>query len=317
MRIVFLGTPAFAAASLQAMLDAGFNVVAVITAPDKPAGRGRQLQVSAVKELAVERGLPVLQPVNLKDQFFLDELRKYEPDLGIVVAFRMLPESVWNLPPLGTYNLHASLLPKYRGAAPINWAIIKGEKKTGVTIFKLKHEIDSGNIFQQKEVIIDDEMTAGILHDKLRDEGAKLLVNSIRMLEEYKHRGEEPPFQTQDETEVTHAPKIFRDDCRLNWSWSAGDLHNKVRGLSPIPGAFTMLRVSGKSMMLKILRTRILEEVSEHTNGSLIAAGDGTLTVKCGKGSLQLLEVQLEGRRRMEAGEFCRGFRQGELEGVE
>ena len=246
-RIVFMGTPEFAVASLDALVNEGFNIVGVVTAPDKPAGRGMKVSESAVKKYAVMRNLKILQPEKLKNPDFLQELKNLNADLQVVVAFRMLPEVVWNMPPLGTINVHASLLPKYRGAAPINWAIINGETETGVTTFKLTHEIDTGNILLQKKIQIADDQIAGEVHDKLMKEGAELLVETIRKM--ISNDIEEKKQQTTGH--AIHAPKIFTDTCRIDWNRTVAEVHNLVRGLSPYPGAFTELE--GKT--LKIFRS--------------------------------------------------------------
>jgi methionyl-tRNA formyltransferase len=251
LRIVFMGTPEFAVASLDALVQAGCNIVAVITAPDKPAGRGMKLQESAVKKYAVEKGLPLLQPEKLKNPQFLETLRNLRADLQVVVAFRMLPEVVWNMPPMGTINVHGSLLPKYRGAAPINWAIINGEKETGVTTFKLQHEIDTGNILLQQRLPIGEEETAGELHDRMKVAGAELLVKTVQGLAD----GTLKEIPQSDVNDVPHAPKIFTETCQINWNKTVEEIHNLIRGLSPYPGAFTTLH--GKT--LKIYRVCLLQ----------------------------------------------------------
>ena len=238
MKIIFLGTPDFAVASLSALVDAGYNIVAVITAPDKHAKRGMQLQQSAVKQYAVSKNIPVLQPEKLKAPAFLEELKSLQADLQIVVAFRMLPEVVWNMPPLGTINVHASLLPQYRGAAPINWAIIHGEKETGVTTFKLRQEIDTGDILLQQKIAIEEEDTAGILHDKLMHAGAKLLLQTIQQLQENKLEAKAQSLLN----DTKHAPKIFTETCNINWNDTVENCYNFIRGLSPYPAAFTTLQ---------------------------------------------------------------------------
>ena len=258
-RIVFMGTPEFAVASLDALVKAGFNIVAVVTAPDKPAGRGMKMNESAVKKYASDSGMNILQPEKLKNPEFIETLKKLDADLQIVVAFRMLPEVVWNMPSLGTVNVHASLLPQYRGAAPINWAIINGEKETGITTFKLQHEIDTGNILLQEKTPIGDNETAGELHDKLKIIGAQLLVKTVTGLAD--NSIQELPQSRLNSHEVSnlrHAPKIFTDTCRINWNNSISSVHNLIRGLSPFPGAFTTLR----DKTLKIFRSS-KEEISD------------------------------------------------------
>lgn len=304
-----MGTPDFAVASLRAMCDAGMQIVGVITAPDKPAGRGRQIQESAVKQFALRAGLRLLQPENLKNPIFINELRALNADLQIVVAFRMLPEAVWNMPRLGTYNLHASLLPKYRGAAPINWAIINGETESGVTTFKLKHEIDSGNILFNDKVPIAAHTTAGELHDALMQKGAALLVKSVLEIARCDAEGKEPAFIQQNESEICHAPKIFRDTCRIDWSKPVQKVYNLVRGLSPYPAAFCELKAhEEKNLVIKIYAAEISEGVEQIGNGSVKTDGKTYLKIKCADGWLSVTELQAEGKRRMKTEEFLRGF---------
>jgi len=244
-----MGTPEFAVPSLSKLYDAGYDIAAVVTAPDKPAGRGMQLSESAVKKYALEKNLKILQPERLKDPHFIEELKSLKADVQIVVAFRMLPEIVWNMPPLGTINLHASLLPQYRGAAPINWAIINGEKQTGLTTFKLQHEIDTGNVLLQEKIDILDNETAGSLHDKMMEAGGELLLKTLRKLEEGKI---EEVFQNEikigNENSLKQAPKIFTETCEINWNKSTGEIYNLIRGLSPYPAAFTFLE--GKKLKI-------------------------------------------------------------------
>jgi len=302
LRIVFMGSPDFAVASLKALLEAGFMVVAVVTAADKPAGRGMKLKETAVKAFAVEHDIPVLQPLKLKDSAFVEELRRYEADLQIVVAFRMLPELVWNMPPLGTINVHASLLPNYRGAAPINWAIMNGEAETGVTTFALQHEIDTGNILMQSKVHITTDDNVGTLYEKLKMEGALLLVTTLEKLIE---SGIEPQPQLENSGgDLKHAPKIFAEHCKINFASTCQSVHNLIRGLSPIPGAFTYL--DGK--MLKIYKS----EVQSFGNGKPTAAyetdGKTFLKFTCADGYLLAEEVQLEGKKRLFISEFLRGY---------
>lgn len=309
MRYVFMGTPDFAVASLRKLVDAGYPPVAVVTAPDKPAGRGQKMSVPAVKEFALSTGIQVLQPVRLKDPAFLDTLRSLNPLLQVVVAFRMLPEQVWNMPPLGTYNLHASLLPQYRGAAPINWAIINGEIETGVTTFRLRHEIDSGDLLFQERVPIPPEADAGEMHDILKNIGADLLLKTVKEIERSLLAGTPLPFVRQDESKVSHAPKLSRETGRINWAMPASRIHDLVRGLSPNPGAFTTICADGENpQVLKIYRSETRGN-NALGQGEVRADGRGTVQVGCGVGSLQLLDVQLEGRKRMSAAEFLKGFR--------
>src|ERR1700733_13253507 len=257
MRIVFMGTPQFAVASLDELIKAGSDIVGVITAPDKPAGRGQKVSESAVKQYAVTHGLKVLQPEKLKNEEFLKELRALNADLQVVVAFRMLPEVVWNMPPKGTINLHASLLPQYRGAAPINWVLINGEKESGVTTFFLRHEIDTGNILFTEKVTLTGHETAGELHDRLMYKGAGLLVKTVKGVESGRYN-EHPQSQLAEGVELRHAPKIFKEDCEIDWNQPAETVYNKIRGLSPIPTAYTTL--NGK--ILKIYRSEFEQEVS-------------------------------------------------------
>jgi methionyl-tRNA formyltransferase len=310
MKIVFLGTPEFAVESLRALGEAGHEILAVVTAPDRPAGRGQQPRQSAVKQFAVSAGYKVLQPENLKDPVFTEELRSLGAEMQVVVAFRMLPEVVWNMPVFGTYNLHASLLPRYRGAAPINRAIMNGEKVTGITTFKLRHAIDSGNILMQEPVEIGEQMDAGALHDELMTRGARLLVRSVEIIARCAERNEEPPFITQDESLVSHAPKIFREDCELDWSRTMDQLYNQVRGLSPFPGAFTFIVAEGKKAeQLKIYRCSKKAGHGGLSNGSLLTDRVSSLVVGCANGALAIEEVQLEGKKRMGVAEFLRGYR--------
>lgn len=306
LRVVFMGTPEFAVASLDALVKAGCNVVGVVTAPDKPAGRGMQVQQSAVKKYAVEHNLPVLQPVKLKDPDFITDLKNLRADLQIIVAFRMLPELVWSMPPMGSLNLHGSLLPRYRGAAPINWAVMNGEKETGVTTFRLKHEIDTGNILLQESFPITSEDTAGTVHDRMKDIGAALLVKTVIGLADGSLT-EIPQSDLAATTiaELPHAPKIHTDTCRISWSKPADQVHNLVRGLSPYPGAFTMLN----EKMLKVFRSKKEIVFPKSTEGDYETDGKTYLKFACTDGYLHLLEIQLEGKKRMEITEFLRGYR--------
>lgn len=306
LRIVFMGTPEFAVASLDALVREGCEIVGVITAPDKPAGRGMKLQESAVKKYAVDKGLRILQPEKLKSPPFLEELRSLQADLQVVVAFRMLPEVVWNMPPMGTINVHGSLLPQYRGAAPINWAIINGEKETGVTTFKLQHEIDTGNILLQERIPIGEHETAGELHDRMKETGAKLLVETVRGLADGSLV--EKPQQSLLENisfEVSHAPKIFTNTCKINWNKPVGDVYNLIRGLSPYPGAFTELK--GKT--LKIYKSEKVEKEPVIPPGEAETDGKSFLRFACADGYISVKELQLEGKKRLGVEEFLRGYR--------
>jgi methionyl-tRNA formyltransferase len=300
-RIIFMGTPEFAVASLDAILLAGFNVVSVITAPDKPAGRGMQLTESAIKKYAREKGLPILQPEKLKNPAFIDELGSFAADLQIVVAFRMLPEIVWNMPPMGTVNLHGSLLPQYRGAAPINWAIINGEPETGVTTFKLQHDIDTGNILEQETISIGPDETAGELHDRMKEIGARLLVHSIAGLA----AGTLTPFPQEILPTLHHAPKISTETCRIDWTKPTGEIYNLIRGLSPYPAAFTEL----DDKLLKIYRA-----AKDPTPPTLPPGQPDTddrtyLRFAAPDGYIRLLELQLESKKRMKTEDFLRGYK--------
>lgn len=303
LRIAFFGTPDFAVASLDALVKAGANVVAVVTAPDKPAGRGMQLQAPAVKQYALEHHLPVLQPEKLKNPEFIEQLRALQADLHVVVAFRMLPELVWNMPPLGTINVHASLLPQYRGAAPINWAIINGETETGVTTFKLKHEIDTGNILLQSKVPILPEDNIGSLYAKLMQEGGKLLVTTVQGFADGTLK--ELPQNEVKEAELKHAPKIFKEHTLIDWNKGAVAVHDLIRGLSPIPAAYTSLQ--GKT--LKIYQSHYEPAVHGKEPGSYDTDGKTYLRFAAADGWLYADELQLEGKKRMPVTEFLRGFR--------
>ena len=301
MKIVFMGTPDFAVASLDALVQANFDVVAVVTAPDKPAGRGQKLNESAVKKYAVEKGIPVLQPEKLKNPEFIEELSAYQADLQVVVAFRMLPEMVWNMPPKGTINLHGSLLPQYRGAAPINHAIINGEKESGVTTFFLKHEIDTGDTILSESTPIGDDETAGELHDKLMAIGANLIVKTLKAIEA--NEVQEQP-QLQSET-LKHAPKIFKDDCKIDWNNTSQTVHNLIRGLSPYPTAFTFLN----DKTLKIFKAEIEDKESAIVAGGFLTDGKTYLKFATKDGFIKLLDIQYEGKKRMLIEDFLRGMR--------
>lgn len=302
-RIIFMGTPEFAVASLDALVQAGCNIVGVITAPDKPAGRGMKLTESAVKKYAVEKQLHVLQPVKLKDPLFLDELKNLQADLQIVVAFRMLPEVVWDMPPMGTINLHGSLLPQYRGAAPINWAVINGEQETGVTTFKLQHEIDTGNILLQDRFPIGEDETAGEVHDKMKEIGAQLLVKTVEGLA--KGTLTEMPQEAVGNTQLKHAPKIFTETCKIDWNHSVIAIYNLIRGLSPYPAAFTYLN----DKMLKIYKAKKELHNSPKSAGSFETDNKTWLKFAGSDGYIYVTELQLEGKKKMGIEEFLRGYR--------
>lgn len=303
-----MGTPDFAVASLDALIRSGKEVVAVVTAPDKPAGRGQKLQQSAVKQYAVEHQLPVLQPVKLKDETFLEELKAFKADLQVVVAFRMLPAVVWDMPSKGTINLHGSLLPQYRGAAPINWAIINGEKETGVTTFFLQHEIDTGNILFAEKVAIGDDETAGDVHDKLMLTGADLVVKTVTAIENNNYQ-EKPQDEILDEEgkalDTKHAPKIFKETCLIDWSKPVNDVYNHIRGLSPYPAAYTHL--DGKTLKV-YSATRELSKPDVEA-GQYETDGKSFLKFACTDGYIALETIQLEGKKRIGIAEFLRGYR--------
>jgi len=300
LRIIFMGTPEFAIPSLKILIDRGFKVVAVITALDKPRGRGRKLSPSPIKAFAEENGIPVLQPPNLKDQNFIKTLRSYKANLQIVVAFRMLPEVVWSMPEYGTINLHASLLPNYRGAAPINWVLINGERKTGLTTFFIKHEIDTGNILLKEEIDILPDDDAGTLHDKLMILGGDLVIKTVQAAE----AGDFNPTVQEDSIELKKAPKIFREMCEIKWDRKSEEVKNFVRGLSPFPGAWTML--NGK--MYKIFKVDQQAGGPQNDNfGNISTDSKSFLHVYCSNGIIDILELQPEGKKRMKIEEFFRG----------
>jgi len=306
MKLIFMGTPEFAVPSLNKLYEAGYDIVAVVTAPDKPAGRGMKLTQSAVKKYALGKNLPILQPEKLKDPAFIEQVRALNADVQVVVAFRMLPEIVWNMPPLGTINLHASLLPQYRGAEPINWAIINGEKETGVTTFKLQQEIDTGNILLQQKIPITQTETAGTLHDKMMESGAELLLETLNRLEKgtLKEMPQPSTFNHQPSTLQT-APKIFPETCQMNWDQPTDQIYNFIRGLSPYPTAFTFL--DGKKLKVFLVekeKTNTIEEPgkmsTDHKTILKFATTDGFIFLK---------EIQLEGKKKMGVEDFLRGWR--------
>jgi len=311
MRIVFMGTPEFAVESLKILVENNYDVAGVITMPDKPAGRGHKVQFSPVKQYAMEHNLKVLQPEKLKDETFLKELRELNADVQVVVAFRMLPEVVWNMPRLGTFNLHASLLPQYRGAAPINWAIINGEKETGATTFFLTHEIDTGKIILQEKIPITETDDAGTIHDKLMVTGSMMVRKTIDLLIDNKIEGiDQEQFINKNET-LNTAPKIFKETCKVDWNRSVNEIHNFVRGLSPYPTAWTEIKLPGQTetINLKIFGTE--KEISKHNHriGEIITDGKKTLKIAVIDGYVHLKNVQAPARKRMETGELLRGLR--------
>lgn len=313
LRIVYMGTPDFAVESLKRLVEGGYNIVGVITMPDKPVGRHQDtLQASPVKQYAVEHGLRVLQPVRLKDEAFLEELRALKADLQIVVAFRMLPEVVWNMPPMGTFNLHAALLPQYRGAAPINWAVIHGDTETGITTFFLDHDIDTGRVIQQVRIPITDTDNAGTVHDKLMMLGADLVTETVDHIIAGTVTSI-PQEQMSTDEPLRPAPKIFKETCRMDWKGKTlKELHNFVRGLSPYPAAWTEMKSADKTYTLKIYETEM--EPCRHTDaiGQVVSDGKTYLKVAVDNGYLILKEIQLSGKKRMRATDFLRGFRMTE-----
>lgn len=307
LRIVFLGTPEFAVESLDRLVTGGYNVVAIVTMPDKPAGRGHHLLQSDVKKYAVEHNIPVLQPTNLKDTQFIEELRGYNADLFIVIAFRMLPEEVWQMPRLGTFNLHASLLPKYRGAAPINRAVINGDKETGVTTFFLKHEIDTGDIIQQRSIEIGEDENVGSVHDRLMHLGAEMVMTTVEDI-----LTDSVKTEPQKEGEATSAPKIFKDTCKIDWNREREKIRNLIRGLSPYPASWTEVEdVNGNRTTLKIFESRISDdfEMNEMLNVGDVVIKKNRMAVKCADGMLEITDLQLSGKKRMKTEAFLLGYK--------
>lgn len=312
LHIVFMGTPDFAVASLKALVEGGYNVVGVITAPDKPAGRGKKLSESAVKKYAVEKGLKVLQPEKMKNPVFIEELQALQADLQVVVAFRMLPEVVWNMPQLGTFNLHGSLLPQYRGAAPLNWAVVNGETKTGVTTFLLDKKIDTGKILFKHEIVIGENDTVGDIHDRLMGIGAQLVIQTVDALAE----GDVKPIPQEEllQDGVKHAPKIFKEDCKIDWNSDSEKVRNLIRGLSPYPTAWSTLvnKTTGAEIMVKIFFAQKAASTKAAKSGTIETDGKTFFNVACGNGWLQITDLQLAGKKRMETGDFLRGFQQAD-----
>ena len=308
LRIVFMGTPEFAVASLRRLVADGYNIVAVVTTPDKPAGRGQKLHQSDVKIAAQELGLPILQPEKLRDEEFVKAMQELNPDLGIVIAFRMLPEIIWAMPKLGTFNLHASLLPQYRGAAPINWAIINGEKETGITTFLLNHEIDKGAIIGQAVEPILPEDNIGTLYDKLMTRGCDLVIDTVERIA----TGDYTPIEQMyiDEATLKPAPKIFKEDCRIDWSWEGERIVNFVRGLSPYPAAWTAMYLDGEEKgSAKIFHATFTPKEHNEPTGTIRTDAKGTLEVACADGWILIHELQVAGKRRMAARDLLLGFR--------
>ena len=307
IRIIYMGTPDFAGESLRALVEGGYNVVAVVTMPDKPAGRGHQLQYSAVKQYALSQGLPILQPERLKDESFLQELRSYQADLQIVVAFRMLPEVVWNMPRLGTFNLHASLLPQYRGAAPINWAVMNGDTETGATTFMLQHEIDTGNIILQEKISIGGDENVGSVHDRLMTMGAGLVTRTVDLIIDSENSGQPLPTTPQNtiqDSELSPAPKIFKDTCAIDFSCSAEQVRNHIRGLSPYPAAW-ISEMPAEHPLADVLKG------AKVYKAAIAQCSDkkGHIIVPCANGYIDLLELQLPGKKRMDAPALLNGLK--------
>lgn len=303
-KIVFMGTPEFAVGPLKSLIESGFDIAAVVTAPDRPAGRGRKMRQSAVKQFAESKAIPVLQPKNLKSPNFLEELAAYEADLQVVVAFRMLPKQVWAMPKKGTINLHASLLPDYRGAAPINWVLINGEERTGVTTFFIDEKIDTGEIIMQSEVKIDEKDNAGSLHDKLQDAGAKLLVKTVESIAE----GSVTTRIQKDEKAINKAPKLTDELSRIDWDNPGSEIVNLIRGLSPYPGAWTILYEEGEESRLKIYEAEFEPDPTNTKPGTIILDKDGLMVV-ASDGYINLKSVQFSGKRRMPVKEVLNGLR--------
>ena len=305
IRIIYMGTPDFAVESLRALVDGGYNVVAVVTMPDKPAGRGHQLQYSAVKQYALSVGLPILQPERLKDESFLQELRSYNADLQIVVAFRMLPEVVWNMPRLGTFNLHASLLPQYRGAAPINWAVMNGDTETGATTFMLQHEIDTGNIILQERISIADDENVGSVHDRLMMMGANLVTRTVDTIIDAENQGVAlPTIPQNNDIELRQAPKIFKDTCAIDFSHPAQQVYNHIRGLSPYPAAW-INQMPATHPLAELLKGAKVYKAAV----TQLSEQKGHIIVPCADGYIDILELQLPGKKRMDAPALLNGLK--------
>ena len=305
LRIIYMGTPDFAVESLRALVEGGYNVVAVVTMPDKPAGRGHQLQYSAVKQYALSVGLPILQPERLKDESFLQELRSYNADLQIVVAFRMLPEVVWNMPRLGTFNLHASLLPQYRGAAPINWAVMNGDTETGATTFMLQHEIDTGNIILQERISIADDENVGSVHDRLMMMGANLVTRTVDTIIDAENQGVAlPTIPQNNDIELRQAPKIFKDTCAIDFSRPALQVYNHIRGLSPYPAAWINQMPSAHPLAELLKGAKVYKAAVTQ-----LSEQKGHIIVPCADGYVDILELQLPGKKRMDAPSLLNGLK--------
>ena len=308
-RIIYMGTPDFAVEPLKKLVENNYKVVGIVTNPDKPAGRGQKIQESAVKKYAKEKNLKILQPEKFRNEKFINELKDLRADLQIVVAFKMLPEIVWKMPRYGTFNLHASLLPQYRGAAPINWAVINGDKTTGVTTFFLKHEIDTGNIIFREDVPIDENDNAGIIHDKLMYAGSDLVLKTVDAIINENYTLTKQEDHIEKGTEIKHAPKIFKDDCKIKWNNNLNSIHNLVRGLSPHPSAWTeIINEKGEKNQLKIFKTE--KEIEKHNLevGDVLTDGKSFLKVAVSNGFISIIELQQSGKKRMNIEAFLRGF---------
>lgn len=308
LRIVYMGNPDFAVMPLQYLLEHNYNIVSVVTGIDKPAGRGKKLNESAVKVYAKEHNLPILQPESLKSEDFLQKLRDLQIDLIVVVAFKMLPKVVWQIPTIGTINIHASLLPQYRGAAPINWAIINGETKTGVTSFLINEVIDTGNILLQQEVAITDDETVGTLHDKLQVAGSELLIQTLELLERGEQQGIAQETLFSNEDELKPAPKIFKETCKINWNENSQKINNIIRGFSPYPGAWTVISKDDTNLVFKIFSAKIVCEQHNYKPGEIIVHKNNSISIATRDGFIQPIEIQLEGKKRMNIQDFSRGF---------
>jgi len=309
LRIIYMGTPDFAVEPLKLLIENNYNVVGVVTNPDKPAGRGQKIQESAVKKYATDKNLKVLQPHKFRDEIFINEIKSLNADLQIVVAFKMLPEIIWDMPKIGTFNLHASLLPQYRGAAPINWAIINGDTKTGVTTFFLKHEIDTGNIIFQEEINIHENDNAGVIHDKLMHTGAQLVLKTVDAIIDNDFPQINQNEISSSKTTIKHAPKIFKKDCKIDWQKDINSIHNLIRGLSPYPAAWTEIKKQEENpIQLKIYKTE--KEFNTHNNpiGKILTDNKSYLKIAVSGGFLIISELQQAGKKRMPITEFLKGF---------
>jgi len=309
LNIIFMGTPEFAIPSLDILLRNNYKVSAVVTAPDKPAGRGKKLRMSAIKEYALSKDLKVLQPTNLKDQEFHSELRSTAANIFIVVAFRMLPKAVWDIPEYGSFNLHASLLPQYRGAAPMNWAIINGEKETGLTTFFLNEKIDTGDIIFQEKVLIEESSSLGSLHDKMKDIGAELVLKTVQRIKNNSIESRSQTVLANQSSEIKPAPKIFRDDCEINWNNSGESIRNLSRGLNPIPGAFfQLISPIGESFQIKLFDSAFIQDENVSEAGLIDTDEKNYLKISASDGWINLFELQISGKKRMKISDFLRGF---------